>query len=57
MGANLRGANLNGTVLFRADFSGADLTNAKKLKQDRLDRACGDAKTRLPDGLTIRPCS
>ncbi len=55
-GANLTGANLKNTVLFRADLRGADLTDAKGLKQDRLNRACGDATTKLPRGLRVRPC-
>jgi hypothetical protein len=49
--ANLRGANLTGT-----DLRGADLRGAKNLTQMQLDQACGDAHTKLPEGLTIKPC-
>jgi Pentapeptide repeats (8 copies) len=70
-GANLRDADLSGTylsgaVLTRADLrdavlsgtnlSGADLSGAKNLTQMQLDQACGDAHTKLPEGLTIKPC-
>jgi uncharacterized protein YjbI with pentapeptide repeats len=64
--ANLRGADLSGANLSRADLryadlrhanlSGADLSGARKLTQMQLDQACGDANTKLPAGLTIKPC-
>jgi len=50
-GANLALANLNG-----ADLRGANLSGAKNLTQMQLDQACGDAHTKLPGGLTIKPC-
>ncbi len=40
----------------RANLQGADLRRAMGLTQDQLDRSCGDAKTRLPPGLKIKPC-
>jgi Pentapeptide repeats (8 copies) len=65
-GADLRGANLgsiylSGANLSNADLSGANLSNAnltgaKNLTQMQLDQACGDAHTKLPEGLTIKPC-
>lgn len=50
-GADFRGATLDGT-----NFSGAEMDRARGLTQARLDRACGDATTRLPAGLTIPAC-
>ena len=55
-GAVMRGARLGGASLFRADLSGADLTGAVGVTQQQLDGACGDAETRLPDGLNVPPC-
>ena len=65
-GANLREINLQGAYLFLADLQGADLqganlqgaylAGAEGLRQDQLDKACGNAKTRLPPGLSIKPC-
>jgi uncharacterized protein YjbI with pentapeptide repeats len=58
-GANLTGANLTGAVLTGASFNGANLSgtiadNARGLTQRQLNRARGNAATRLPTGLTIR---
>ncbi len=55
-GANLNDADLQGTDLFRANLQGAyllgaDLTKAKNLTREQLDKACGDDKTKLPDDL------
>ena len=55
-GANLKGALLTKTNLTGADLRGANLTGAKNLTQMQLDQACGDAHTKLPGGLTIKPC-
>ena len=44
--ANLEGAN----------FSGAEMDRAQGLTQSQLNRACGDASTRLPPGLRLPPC-
>jgi Pentapeptide repeats (8 copies) len=61
--ADLRGADLLGADLTSADLLGADLTSADLtgtdfygLTQAQLDGACGDDKTKLPQGLTIRTC-
>jgi uncharacterized protein YjbI with pentapeptide repeats len=60
-GAKLQKAELNGAILRFADLEGAKLSGANLigvvgLTQDQLHRACGDAETKLPDNLTIRPC-
>jgi uncharacterized protein YjbI with pentapeptide repeats len=56
-GANLSGANLSGANLSGANLSRADLRGATKLTQKQLDGACGDAWTKLPEGLTLKTCS
>lgn len=46
--------------LFLTRIEGADLTQAKGLTQEQLALACGDASTKLPQGLTAPtswPCS
>ena len=55
-GANLRHANLQGADLRGANLKEADLRNARGLTQKQLDQACGDAKTKLPPNLSIKPC-
>jgi uncharacterized protein YjbI with pentapeptide repeats len=64
-GADLRGANLSRARLDDANLSGANLRNhptfrrvggAINVTRAQLDVACGDEKTRLPHGLTIRTC-
>ncbi|HAT34261.1 MAG TPA: hypothetical protein DCS82_00975, partial [Rhodospirillaceae bacterium] len=58
--ANLRGAKLGGARLKDANFTGARLKEADLRKsyvtQAQLDTACGDAKTKLPPGLTLKSC-
>ncbi len=57
--ADLGYANLQGAHLRGANLRGADLREAKGLTQEQLDRACGDAETKLPDSLKdykIKPC-
>jgi len=49
--ANVTRMNIEG-----ADISGADLSTAAGLTQRQLDTACGDRRTRLPDGLRVRRC-
>lgn len=44
-------------MLNDADLRDADLTDAINLVQEQLDEACGDEKTKLPEGLTIPPCA
>jgi uncharacterized protein YjbI with pentapeptide repeats len=54
--ADLSGANLSGANLSFANLSGANLSDANRLIQLQLDAACGDAKTRLPPGLSVKFC-
>jgi uncharacterized protein YjbI with pentapeptide repeats len=58
--ANLQGANLNGAKLQGANLKGAKLQGAhlegSNVTQEQLDKACGDGNTKLPPGLTIKPC-
>lgn len=54
---DLRRSNLAGMDFYKADLSGADLRFGKGLTQAQLDYACGDTRTRLPEGFTIRPCA
>jgi hypothetical protein len=54
--ANLTGANLGTANLTGANLSTANLTNVKNLNQTQLDEACGNLKTKLPEGLTLKPC-
>ncbi|MFO1120184.1 MAG: pentapeptide repeat-containing protein [Rhodospirillales bacterium] len=49
-------ASLEAAELTGARFEGADLAYAVGLTQAQLDGACGDAATRLPQGLVIRSC-
>ena len=54
--AALRGANLQRAFLELAKLQGADLRYAGGLTQEQLDSACGDAETKLPPGMSIKPC-
>ncbi|MCH9030938.1 MAG: pentapeptide repeat-containing protein [candidate division Zixibacteria bacterium] len=54
--ANLERANLTDVGLRLANISGANLRGVRELTQDQLDMACGDEKTVLPSGLTVKPC-
>lgn len=54
--ADLSDANLDDAVLDSANLSGTDLRSAQGLAQEDLTGACGDADTKLPAGLTVRPC-
>jgi hypothetical protein len=56
-GAYLGGANLSDANLSDANLSNVDLSDAKNLTQTQLDEACGSASTKLPEGLTLKPCS
>jgi hypothetical protein len=51
----LQGADLSGAILIRTNLSGALMTDTK-VSQSQLDEACGDEKTRLPAGMTIKRC-
>jgi uncharacterized protein YjbI with pentapeptide repeats len=52
--ADLSSADLTGAHLIHANLSRADLTGAKYLTQEQLDKACGNADTKLPEGLTLK---
>ena len=56
VGTYLEGASLAGARLDGANFSGAEMARARGLNQAQLNRACGDADTRLPPGLRIPRC-
>ncbi|MCI3135662.1 pentapeptide repeat-containing protein [Phenylobacterium aquaticum] len=56
VGAYLQGANLAGARLDGTNFSGAELDHVRGLSQAQLNRACGDAATRIPPGLRIPAC-
>lgn len=55
--SNLTGADLTGAVLDITSLKGTDLSHARGLTQAQLDQACSDAATRLPAGLTGKPCT
>ena len=40
----------------KGKLTGAYLRRSFNLNLVQLDKACGDAKTKLPAELTIRPC-
>jgi uncharacterized protein YjbI with pentapeptide repeats len=50
--AKLAGADFSQAHLFAAHLEGTDLSEVKGLVQAQLDIACGDARTRLPPGLS-----
>jgi len=51
--ANLSGADLTNANLINAKLSFANLTLAKNFTQEQLDKACGSADTKLPEGRTL----
>lgn len=56
VGAYLQGADLTGATLSGANLSGAEMSKARGLNHAQLGRACGDASTTLPKGLSLPPC-
>lgn len=48
--ADLSGADLSGAELGESDVSGADLRNARNLTQQQVEKAKGNADTKLPEG-------
>jgi uncharacterized protein YjbI with pentapeptide repeats len=55
--ARLDGADLTGARMTITSIKGTDLSRTKGLTQAQLDAACGDAQTKVPQGLTPRTCS
>jgi hypothetical protein len=51
-----RGPDLTGADLTGANLSGASLSNVDLSGAKNLDKACGNAKTELPESLTLNPC-
>ncbi len=52
--------DLGGAFLFLARLDGLDLSAATGLQQAQIDQACGDDKTKLPEGLKVPegwPCT
>ena len=43
--------NFDRAFMFLTNIAGLDLSNAKGLLQPQIDLACGDDKTKLPQGL------
>lgn len=54
--ADLNGADMTGAILSLTLIRGTDLSGALHLTQDQIARACGDARTKLPPGLSIHIC-
>ena len=55
-GTILKNADLTGAKLTLANIQGADLSTAKGLTQSQINRACGDAATKLPQRLHVQFC-
>ena len=60
-GADLKGAQLQGAFFYfanlqEAELKQANLEDAEALTQEQLNGACGDEKTKLPFGLSIKLC-
>lgn len=55
--SNLTGADLTGAKMDITSLKGTDLSHARGLTQAQLDEACSDAETKVPTGLTAKPCS
>jgi len=55
-GAKLDGANFTGARMPGAQLYGTDLSKAIGLTQDQIDKACGDASTKMPPGLRVPAC-
>jgi Pentapeptide repeats (8 copies) len=54
--ADLTNADLRGASLESATLKGAKLRGVLNLTQAQLDLACGDEKTDLAPGLTLKTC-
>ena len=55
-GTILKNADLTGAKLTLANIQGADLSTVKGLTQSQINRACGDAATKLPQRLHVQFC-
>ena len=55
-GCDLSGAHLRVARIAGANLAGADLSGAIGLTQAQIRLACGNAGTRLPAGLSVKPC-
>jgi uncharacterized protein YjbI with pentapeptide repeats len=56
-GADLRGAGLSGARFIAVNLSGADFRGAQGLDANTFRLACGDDRTRLPEGSGLPSCS
>jgi len=56
VGATLTGTRFDGALLTRTHIEDTDLTGAIGLTQAQLRLACGNANTKLPAGLSVKPC-
>ena len=56
VGGYFSSSNFAGANLADANLSGAELAGARGLTQAQLSKACGDAETTLPRGLTVPAC-
>lgn len=56
VGGYFSSANFTGANLSNANLSGAEMAGARGLTQAQLNKACGDAETTLPHGLTVPAC-
>ena len=56
-GVSFGNANLSQASMINTIFSNADLSMAFGLKQEQLDKACGNINTRLPLGLILHFCN
>lgn len=55
-GAKLDGANFTNARMPGAQLYGTDLSKAIGITQDQIDKACGDASTKLPPGIRVPAC-
>jgi uncharacterized protein YjbI with pentapeptide repeats len=55
-GGKLDGANFTGAKMIGALLQGVDMRNVIGLTQAQLRTACGDATTRLPEGIETPRC-
>ncbi len=50
------GSDFSAATFDNANLSGSDFETAKGLTQTQLNTACGDASTKLPEGLKLPAC-